>query len=730
MKPVELRRQIFRGPSHWGYGLSYRLRGLDGGGIALFSRPAFVKWIVRDGPAASAGSVAVDDCDRLFWIHPRDCQLYRRDPVNELVEPMIALAECDEAHRHLFGRMLYAADRLWILDRTESRVMVLRPDTFQVIAEIVLAAAIDLAVDGGRLYTLARDGVRVFDLDGRPLSGPHREGLSDPWALGVGAYGGGRWIYVVDRGGARGFLRYDADSGASAGELAKFADAGDGFRPRMLVVHPDGNLFVSDGSRILHEFSPDGGYVGGKDDVSPLTAIVALAVDRRGDLAVASPEGIARYSREPGLAGSAGQFYTRALDNGTEHDEEWHRLDLCADLDEGGALDVYYASTEDAGLAGSVNAIFDRDLSAVDKAAALETVLSDRWKGPHALRAVMPPSGAIAGSGDFSGNPSHSVRFSTGTRRYLWLKLVLSGLAPGAKASVREMRVYYPRLSYLRYLPAVYQQDPVSADFLARFLAMFETVSSGLEATLERIPEVFDPDLAPGEFLDWLGQWLDLGMEEDWPASVKRELIQKAADLYRYKGTPRGLADFIEIVTGTRPIISESFESERPFILGDGIALGLDSRIFGRPVAEVRRDQRTVLGHASVLGATEIRATTQVPVDPFRAAAHRFTVLLDLPRHRFQRFERGLHRIIRDNAPAHVHYDIQLGSRAGLGVNAMLGVNLTLTDPQPFLLGYSALGESVCARRVWWGPEVGIDATLGGPEDESNDAMSPRNGER
>ena len=79
------------------------------------------------------------------------------------------------------------------------------------------------------------------------------------------------------------------------------------------------------------------------------------------------------------------------------------------------------------------------------------------------------------------------------------------------------MRVYYPRLSYLRYLPAVYQQDPVSQEFLERFLSMFETVFSGLEATIERIPEVFDPELTPDEFLDWLAQWLDLGIEEDWP---------------------------------------------------------------------------------------------------------------------------------------------------------------------------------------------------------------------
>jgi phage tail-like protein len=86
----------------------------------------------------------------------------------------------------------------------------------------------------------------------------------------------------------------------------------------------------------------------------------------------------------------------------------------------------------------------------------------------------------------------------------------------------------------------VYQQDAISRDLLQRFLAMFETVLSGLEETIERIPEAFDPKLAPDEFLGWLAQWLDLGIEEDWPASVTRELIQKASELYQQKGTPQG----------------------------------------------------------------------------------------------------------------------------------------------------------------------------------------------
>jgi phage tail-like protein len=258
---------------------------------------------------------------------------------------------------------------------------------------------------------------------------------------------------------------------------------------------------------------------------------------------------------------------------------------------------------------------------------------------------------------------------------------------------------------------------------------MFETIFSGLEATIERIPEVFDPDLTPPEFLDWLAQWLDLGIEEEWAADVKRRLIQNAAQLYQRKGTPRGLADFIEVVTSTRPIIRESFETERPYVLGDRVALGFDSYVQRQPVTGVRRDQRTVLGHSSVLGTTEIRSATSVAVNPFRAAAHRFTVLLDLPRPRFERYERGLHRIIRESAPAHVGYDIRLVS-GRLGGQAALGINFRATNPQPMLLGYSALGASICAGRVWYGPQVGVDATLAGPAYESKSTRAFPDGER
>jgi phage tail-like protein len=725
MKPVEFRRQVFRDEPHWAHGLSAGLRRIAGGGVALFSRPGFAGWETRDEAAAGAGSVAADDCGRLFWMHRDNGRLYRLDPVNGLVEPVVAIAEPSPDRPPRIGRILSAADRLWILDLTGERVLVIRPDSFQIIGEIPLKSPVDIAFGLGRLFAIDDAGIHSFDVDGRRACGPYRAHLSQAVALGFGAEGKNYWLYkIVDC--ARGFLRYSACDGAFDSEIGSFDEIDPCFRPRFFVVHPDGNLFVSDGSPVAHEFAPDGSYVGGTGDASPLTAILGLAVTAAGELFAGASEGIARFSRQSGVAGNAGVFYTRALDNGTTKDEGWHRVDLAADLNAGGAVDVFYASVEKKDVARSIDAIFDQLVSTAEKVKALEDGL--KWTGPQQLRAVTPAGGATIASGGFAKNPSHSVLFLPRTHRYLWIKLQVSGLAPGATASVREMRVYYPRLSYLRYLPPVYQDDALSRDLLERFLSMFETVLGGLEATIERIPEVFDPDRTPGEFLDWLAQWLDLVVEEDWPADVRRALIQNASRLYQLKGTPEGLAQFITIVTKSRPIIRESFQAERPFVLGDTLALGIDTRILRHPLADVRREQRTVLGHASVLGATGIRATTQVRVDPIRSAAHRFTVVLNLSRPRFQRYERGLRRIIRENAPAHVGYDIRLAS-PGLDGPARLDADFILAGPKPMLLGYSALGGSICASHVRYGPQVGVDATLAGPAHDSTHASDCPDGE-
>lgn len=728
MTPVESRRQIFRDPLHWDHGVSYRLQRVTSGGVALFSRPTFTNWVNQSDAACGAASLAVDRCGRIFWIHRNNCELYRYEPISGLIESMIPLADCDEGKEHLFGRMIVVKGRLWILDRSGSRLIALRMDTFQIIAEIPLAEPIDIAWGAGRLFALARNGISVYDVNGTSLGPPQGEHLLRPVAIGADPCG--EWIYVIDDC-ARSFRRFKSD-GSFRDEIGDFCDVAPDFKPQLLAVHSSGNLFVSDGSSLMHEFSSDGGYLGDTGDISPLTKILGMAFNPTGDLYAGSPEGIARFGSETGLAGNEGVFYSGTLDSGGEGSECWQRLDLVADLDAGGAVDVSYATSKDLQLATAVNNIIDRDGPSLEKFNAIKALFKDDdWKRPEQLRAFSLVEAAedAASQSSFRERTTHSMLFRTETERYLWLKLALSGLAPGAKAKVSEMRVYYPRISYLRYLPAVYQEDPASQEFLQRFLPIFETVFGSLEATIERIPEVFDPEQTPKEFLDWLTQWLDLGVEEEWSAEVKRKLISRAALLYQKKGRPDGLTEFIEIVTGKRPSIRESFETERPFIFGQGARLGIDTHVFRRPEKDLPRDQRTVLGFSSTLGTSRIRRTTQVSVNPFSAAANHFTLLLDLSAQEFQRYERGLHRIIRENSPAHVGYDIRLVSGAGLGPTMVLGVNFKVEDPQPMYLGHSSLGRSVLSG-MWYGPELGIDAVLSGRDCGSRSASAFSYGEQ
>jgi phage tail-like protein len=579
-----------------------------------------------------------------------------------------------------------------------------------------LSKPIDIAWGAGRLFSLDSKGIASYDVHGRILHPPRGEHLEAPLTLGVDPRG--EWIYILDA--CRSCFRRFRIDGSFHDELGNFNEVAFDFAPGLLTVNSTGSLFVCDGSPVMHEFSSEGGYIGGTDDISPLTKILGMIFDSRDDLYVGTPEGIARYGDKTGLAGKPGIFYSGTMDSGGEDKACWDRIDLVADLDSGGALDVYYATTDTPSLVDSVNEIVAKDAPTLERANEIEALLEARWKGPAELRtfSASETAEAAASQSSFRERRTHSVLFRGETERYLWIKLVLSGLAPNAKATVREMRVYHPRLSYLRYLPAVYQKDPVSREFLQRFLAMFETVFSGLEATIEKLPEVFDPEHTPAVFLDWLAQWLDLGIEEDWSPEIKSKLIRRAASLYQKKGRPDGLAEFIEIVIGKRPQIQESFATERPFVLGESSNLGAGVRIGRQPTTEVPRDQRTVLGF-SQLGTSRIRVSTQVPVNPFRAAAHHFNLLLDLSAKEFQRYERSLHRIIRENSPAHVAYDIGLIGGRGIGPGMSLEINSIVEDPQPLYLGHSTLGRSILTG-FRYGPELGIDTSLAG------DACGPK----
>ncbi|MBW2057789.1 MAG: hypothetical protein JRH07_17010 [Deltaproteobacteria bacterium] len=123
---------------------------------------------------------------------------------------------------------------------------------------------------------------------------------------------------------------------------------------------------------------------------------------------------------------------------------------------------------------------------------------------------------------------------------------------------------------YLDYLPALYREDP----FLGEFLLPFERVFSAFEGVLATIDRYFAPALTDAEFLPWLATWVSLVLDEEWDEAKRRRLIGEAVELYRWRGTVRGLKRYLEIYTGLVPDIRECRWPA-------GLQIGVASRIGG-----------------------------------------------------------------------------------------------------------------------------------------------------
>lgn len=91
---------------------------------------------------------------------------------------------------------------------------------------------------------------------------------------------------------------------------------------------------------------------------------------------------------------------------------------------------------------------------------------------------------------------------------------------------------------YLRSrLPAIYQED----DFGVRFVGSFEPLLDPVVALLDCLKEHFLPRLAPRDVLGLMAAWLGVALDEAWPEERWRELVLRAAELGRLRGTSAGL---------------------------------------------------------------------------------------------------------------------------------------------------------------------------------------------
>ncbi|HEX8950854.1 MAG TPA: phage tail protein I [Polyangia bacterium] len=134
------------------------------------------------------------------------------------------------------------------------------------------------------------------------------------------------------------------------------------------------------------------------------------------------------------------------------------------------------------------------------------------------------------------------------------------------------------RESYVKWLPSIYQRADLNGrNFYRDFLWIVQHLFGSVEEILDVIHTYFDPYEAPEHFLPWLGSWSAMVLEEDWPLAKKRRLIRKAIELYRIRGTVKGLKLFIALFTGHEPDIKENQWPFRGWRIGATSEIGTDS---------------------------------------------------------------------------------------------------------------------------------------------------------
>jgi phage tail-like protein len=143
--------------------------------------------------------------------------------------------------------------------------------------------------------------------------------------------------------------------------------------------------------------------------------------------------------------------------------------------------------------------------------------------------------------------------------------------------------------SYLQNLPAIFSEAP----FLGRFLLAFEQVLTGLpgvtghesdppeglEETIAKLADFFDPFETREDFLPWLASWVALSLRADWDAKQKRDFLANIVPLYRRRGTKENVVELLKIYTGLTPVITEGADTE--FQIGAHSTIGEDTQIEG-----------------------------------------------------------------------------------------------------------------------------------------------------
>ncbi|HZI47361.1 MAG TPA: phage tail protein I, partial [Pyrinomonadaceae bacterium] len=339
-------------------------------------------------------------------------------------------------------------------------------------------------------------------------------------------------VYIVDAN-ARAVFVVDAHGNPLRDAQGRPLSIGAGqLKKPMGIAATADAIYVGDNERQrILRFSPvDGSFIG--EAVGYEGPVSALAVGDAGNLLVHT--GSATLPLKLAISAShrtRGVLWSEAI-SASAAGVAWHRVEaICGELPEGVHLRLFFHTSDNSNDQPNVNPDDDS-----------QPFSDPKWK-------------------PITTNPdpfldSHDLFIGGGPKRYLWIGALF--LSDGRNTpTVSQILLEFDHEGYLAQLPALYQTDPISRDFLLRFLALTETVFADLETKIARLPALFDPRATPKEFVRWLATWLGLDLDDRWDEQQKRRLIATAFERYGRRGTVAGLRESLQLFAGVTGIIQE-----------------------------------------------------------------------------------------------------------------------------------------------------------------------------
>ncbi len=575
--------------------------------------------------------------------------------------------------------------RLYVTVPEQDRLYILRSDPMGLVGARTFDAPVAVAVVSPRLdaavlhpeqiWLLTRGALVRIDPEGRPLAHfplpapANRLAVSSTGTIFVGRSG----TRAVWSGPPNALVRHVLErswSGTFEVDADGHLRAGDTLTGRVVQWDLSGPEPIP-----LGWTRESGSFVGATFRAARLVAVDATCALHTLEL---EPEGFVRAS---------GSFIVGPLDAKSPR-VEWHRLVIRA--------------TRSTHLRARVLA--DDDCLTLDGVTPEEVRADPRWSAP---RPFSFPRGDDIGE----------LLMDDTVGRFAFVEIEL--LSDGRRAPLLEwLRVEYPRVTYLRFLPAVFSEDPASRDLLARFLSMFEASNVEVARTIDEAYRFFSTRAGTAEQLEWLAERIGFVLEPDWPVATKRRALSLAFALYRMRGTRWALERYLELYGASDARIVEAFAQRRSFLLGGTVTLGCDSIMPGSCGGD-----RIVLGNQVRLGAGNLDSKPYPELGPISQGRGKIIIYLGPTTSRDPDRIAQIDRMVQREKPAGVEAELRvapqhlaLGQLGRLGLDATLGRHapwvLTNEPPSTNAMLLTRAPETRAEAQVGIGPRLGMGAKV------------------